>query len=80
LQPETLSRVENEKQTVGAKTDFYIRIYYALASKDPVLLDALKQALDKVLSMRRAKAPKKPPKTVAKLEHDKWALAVAAGR
>jgi putative transcriptional regulator len=81
LQPETLSRIENEKQQVGAKTDFYIRIYYAFSSKDPVLLDALKQALDKALSMRRAKAPKKPPKTVAKIEHDEWALAaVASGR
>lgn len=80
LQPETLSRVENEKQQVGAKTDFYIRIYYALSSKDPVLLDALKQALDKVLSMRRAKPPKKLPRTVAKIEHDEWALEAAAGR
>ncbi|HEV2468154.1 MAG TPA: hypothetical protein VGS78_03090 [Candidatus Sulfotelmatobacter sp.] len=79
LQPETLSRVENEKQSVGQKTDFYIRIYYAFSSKDPALLDALKQALDKALSMRRAKAPKKPPKTVAKMEHDEWALAAGAG-
>jgi DNA-binding transcriptional regulator YiaG len=80
LQPETLSRVENEKQEVGAKTDFFIRIYFALSSKDPVLLDALKEALDKVLSMRRTKAPKKPPKTVAKIEHDEWALEAVAGR
>lgn len=80
LQPETLSRVENEKQSVGAKTDFYIRIYYALSSKDPVLLDALKEALDKVLSMHRAKPPRKPPKTVAKMEHDEWALSAVAGR
>ncbi|HXX01796.1 MAG TPA: hypothetical protein VEJ00_11305 [Candidatus Acidoferrales bacterium] len=80
LQPETLSRVENEKQSVGQKTDFYIRIYYAFASKDPVLLDALKQALDKALSMRRSKPPKKLPKTVAKIEHDEWALAAGAGR
>lgn len=80
LQPETLSRVENGKQVVGPKTDFYIRIYYAFSSKDPVLLDALKEALDKALSMRRTKAPKKPPRTVAKIEHDEWALAAAAGR
>jgi putative transcriptional regulator len=80
LQPETLSRVENGKQEVGAKTDFYIRIYYALSSKDPVLLDALKEALDKALSLRRTKSPKKLPKTVAKIEHDEWALKVAAGR
>jgi DNA-binding transcriptional regulator YiaG len=80
LQPETLSRVENGKQAVGAKTDFYIRIYYALASKDPVLQDALKEALDKALSMRRSKPPKKLPKTVAKIEHDEWELAAVAGR
>jgi transcriptional regulator with XRE-family HTH domain len=80
LQPETLSRVENEKQPVGQKTDFYIRIYYALASKDPILLDALKETLDKVFSMRRSKPPKKLPKTVAKIDHDEWALAAGAGR
>jgi transcriptional regulator with XRE-family HTH domain len=80
LQPETLSRVENEKQSVGPKTDFYIRIYYAFTSKDPVLLDALKEALDKALSMHRSKPPKKLPKTVARLDHDEWALAAGAGR
>lgn len=80
LQAETLSRIENEKQAVGQKTDFYIRMYYTLASKDPVLQDALKEALDKALSMRRSKAPKKPPKTVAKIEHDKWAMAAGVGR
>jgi DNA-binding transcriptional regulator YiaG len=80
LQPETLSRIENGKQQIGARADFFIRIYYAFSSKDPVLLDALKQALDKALSMRRTKAPKKPPKTVAKIEHDEWALEAAAGR
>jgi putative transcriptional regulator len=80
LQPETLSRVENGKQEVGAKTDFYIRIYYALSSKDPVLLDALKEAPDKALSLRRTKSPKNLPKTVAKIEHDEWALKATAGR
>lgn len=78
MQPETLSRVENGKQSVGEKTDLYIRIYYALASKDPVLLDALKEALDKVLSVRRrARPPRKLPKTVAKIEHDEWSLEAA---
>lgn len=80
LQPETLSRIENEKQSVGEKTDIYIRVYYALESKDPVLMDTLKSALDIVLSAHRTKPPKKPPKTVATIEHDKWALAAAAGR
>jgi transcriptional regulator with XRE-family HTH domain len=80
LQPETLSRIENGKQSVGEKTDVYIRIYYALESKDPVLMDALKSALDRVLSAHRTKAPKKPPKTVATIEHDKWAMAANAGK
>jgi putative transcriptional regulator len=80
LQPETLSRVENEKQLIGEKAAVYIRIYYALASKDPVLLDALKEAFDKVLSARRKHAPKKPPKTVARIENDEWALEAATGR
>jgi DNA-binding transcriptional regulator YiaG len=80
VQPETLSRIENEKQPVGEKTDVYIRIYYALESKDPVLVDTLKSALDRVLSAHRSKPPKKPPKTVATIEHDEWALAAGAGR
>jgi DNA-binding transcriptional regulator YiaG len=80
LQPETLSRVENGKQTVSGKTDAYIRIYYAFASKDPVLLDTLKQAIDKVLAARRDRPPKKLPKTVAKIEHDEWSLAAVAGK
>lgn len=77
LQPETLSRVENSKQSIGSKTDMYIRIYYSLASKDPVLLDAIKEAVDKVFSQKR-KAPKKPAKTLVKMEHDEWALSDAA--
>jgi len=78
MQPETLSRVENGKQSIGEKADTYIRIYYALASKDPVLLDTLQEALDTLLAKRRKAPPKKPPKTVAKLEHDEWALAATA--
>ena|SRR5437016_2273922 len=78
LQPETLSRVENGKQAIGDKTDTYIRIYYTLASKDPVLLDAIKEAVDKVLAKHRKVRSKKPPKTIAKIEHDEWALAAAA--
>lgn len=77
LQPETLSRVENGKQSIASRTDMYIRIYYSFASKDSVLLDAMKEAVDKVLSQRR-RAPKKPPKTVVKMENDEWAVADAA--
>jgi hypothetical protein len=76
--PETLSRIENGKQSISDKADSDIRIYYALASKDPVLLDALKEALDTVLAKRRKARPKKPPKTYAKIEHDEWALEAAA--
>ena len=78
LTPETLSRVENDKQRVGKRSDSYIRIYYALASRDSVLLDAIKETLDSVLGDHKAPA-KKPPKTVAKIEHDEWAMATAAG-
>jgi len=80
LQPETLSRIENGKQKLGEKTDIYIRIYYAFESKDPVLMDTLKTALDRVLSTRRAKPPKKLPKTVATIDRNEWALGAAAGQ
>jgi putative transcriptional regulator len=78
LQPETLSRAENGRQQVSEKTDTYIRLYYTFASKDAVLMDSLKQAIDKVLATRRSKPPKKLPKTIAKVEHDEWSLAAAA--
>ena len=78
LEPETLSRVENDKQSISEKADIYIRVYYTLASKDPVLVDAMQEALDRVLTEKRKKPPKKPPKTVAKIEHDEWSLEPAA--
>jgi transcriptional regulator with XRE-family HTH domain len=78
LTPETLSRVENDKQKIGKRSDNYIRIYYALASKDSVLLDTMKETLDTVLGEHKAPT-KKPPRTVAKIEHDEWALAASAG-
>jgi transcriptional regulator with XRE-family HTH domain len=77
LEPETLSRIENGKQVLGGKTDSYIRIYYALSSKDPVLLESLKEAVDSLFGEKR-KSARKPPKTVAKIEDDEWALEAAA--
>jgi transcriptional regulator with XRE-family HTH domain len=77
LKPETLSRVENGKQQIGKRADNYIRIYYALASKDEILLDAIKEALDTVLTEQRKKPLRKPPKTVARIEHDEWTLDAA---
>lgn len=79
MEPETLSRMENGKQPISKKADSYIRLYYALASKDPVLLDTMKEALDSVLAEHRKAPGKKQPRTVAKIEHDEWALAAAAG-
>ena len=78
LQPETLSRMETGKQEIGAKTDNYIRVYYALASRDHVLLADIEKALDLVLAEKR-KRTKKPPKTVAKIsQQQEWALEAAA--
>ena len=78
LQTSTLSRVENGKQSISEKADVYIRIYYAFAAKDPVLLDALKDALDRVLAIRHKTKSTKPQKTIARIEQNQWALEAAA--
>jgi hypothetical protein len=70
--------MENGKQKISEKTDTFIRIYYTLASKDPVLLDAVKEAVEKLLERRRKSSKKKRPPTIAKIEHDEWALAPVA--
>lgn len=80
LQPETLSRVENNKQKVSLQTDSYIRVYYAFSSKDNVLIDAMKEAVDTVLNEQREAPPKKPPKTVATIKKDEWALSAVIGK
>ncbi len=78
LQPETLSRMETGKQAIGERTDNYIRIYYAFASKDTVLVDSAKEAIDLVLAEKR-KRVKKRAKTFARIDHhQEWALEAAA--
>lgn len=78
LQPETLSRMETGKQAIGEKSDNYIRIYYALASKDRVLLSTIEKALDLVLAEKR-KRTRRPAKTLARFDRQQeWALEAAA--
>lgn len=43
IEPETLSRIENDKQQAKESTDKLIRFYYAVSSGDSILLEKLKE-------------------------------------
>jgi transcriptional regulator with XRE-family HTH domain len=77
IEPETLSRIENDKQQAKESTDKLIRLYYAVSSGDPVLLDELKKALGELL--RHWTNVHSNKKLVAKVTDNEWeAEAVAA--
>ncbi|MGO9124970.1 MAG: helix-turn-helix domain-containing protein [Terriglobales bacterium] len=76
LEPETLSRIENDHLAPSERTDKLIRLYYAVASRDPGLLGQLQVNLDqKLMTWQRIVLP--PKKIVASVTNNKW-TAVAA--
>src|SRR2546429_572035 len=66
LEPETLSRIENDHLPPSERTDKLVRLYYAVASKDPLLLDQLQADLSQRL-MAWQKIVLPPKKIVAKV-------------
>jgi len=71
LEPETLSRIENDHLPASERTDKLIRLYYAVASKDPVLLGQLQINLDqKLMTWQRIEVP--PKKIVASVRDNEW--------
>lgn len=71
LEPETLSRIENDHLQASERTDKLVRLYYAVASKDPLLLDQLQADLDKrLMTWQRVIQPQK--KIVASVRHNEW--------
>jgi transcriptional regulator with XRE-family HTH domain len=76
IQPETLSRIENEHQTAGEGIDKFIRLYYVLASEDPLLTEVRRQLIDVLKSWKQADTP--PKKLVARVTNNEWQAERAA--
>ena len=77
LEPETLSRIENGHLQASERTDKFIRLYYAVASKDPVLMGQLQKDLDARL-MRWQRVTLPPKKIVASVKDNEWQPVEAA--
>jgi len=71
LEPETLSRIENNKQPASEQSDKLIRFFYALSVKDDPELAALaKKTIDELLSSwmdHRAET-----KIVKRIRNNEW--------
>jgi transcriptional regulator with XRE-family HTH domain len=76
ITPETLSRAENEHQSLGESTDKLIRLYYIFTSADDPHLSELGTEIKKVLAdWHEAQTP--PEKKVAKVTDEEWHLQAA---
>jgi transcriptional regulator with XRE-family HTH domain len=76
LEIETLSRIENGHLPASERTDKFIRLYYALASKDPVLLGQMQEDLDARLATWQRIMP--PKKIVATVTDNEWTADLVA--
>lgn len=77
VRPETLSRFETGETRVNERTDKLIRLYYAIASQDRILLDKLQNMIEALLV--HWKSTRKPAHIVSTFRDDEWkAQAVAA--
>jgi putative zinc finger/helix-turn-helix YgiT family protein len=69
VEPETLSRYENDKQPVSEPVDKLIRVYYLAFSDDPDLAE-IRKALSELIAQQQTPAPKKIVAHVS--ERDEW--------
>ena len=70
IEVETLSRIENDHVPVSGRTDRFIRMYYTLLSKDPVLVGQLEADIDtKLTNWHRITAPQN---IVATVKDNEW--------
>lgn len=77
VEPETLSRMENDKQTIGETTDKLIRMYYVWAAADDERLDAVRKRIQQALE--EWKASTAPKKVVARVNaKNEWTPAKPA--
>lgn len=70
VRPETLSRFETGETTANERTDKLIRLYYAVASQDPILMGHLRNAIQQILV--QWEHTKKPVKIVATVKGNEW--------
>jgi len=71
LEPETLSRIENDHIPVSERTDKLVRLYYAVASKDPLLLGEMQAGLNqRLMTWQRIVLP--PKRIVASIKDNEW--------
>ncbi len=70
LRPETLSRIENGDTRVNERVDKLIRLYYALQSQDPILLEKFKHELQAILASWKYSPA--PSKIVATVKGNEW--------
>jgi transcriptional regulator with XRE-family HTH domain len=77
LEPETLSRIENEHLPASERTDKLIRFYYALASGDPILLKQVQEGIDKMLAAYQNAESLPPKKIVASIKNNEWSPVAA---
>ncbi len=76
LEPETLSRIENDHLPASERTDKLIRLYYAVASKDPLLLGEMQTDLDqKLMAWQRIVLP--PKRIITSVIDNEWTLVAA---
>jgi len=76
VRPETLSRFETGETRTNERTDKLIRLYYALASNDPILIKRLRDAVLEAL-LASWKRTRIPATIVATVKDNEWE-AVAA--
>jgi len=70
VRSETLCRFETGETSTNERTDKLMRLYYALASEDPVLIEGLRQAVQELLAKwQRTNAP---AKIVATVKDNGW--------
>lgn len=74
ITPETLSRAENEHQSLGEPTDKLIRLYYAFSATDDPHLAEFRKQIENVLSEWREAAHTPPKKRVAKVTNHEWRI------
>ncbi len=71
LEPETLSRIENDHIPVSERTDKLVRLYYAVAAKDPQLLGEMQAGLhQRLMTWQRTVLP--PKRIVAAIKDNEW--------
>lgn len=76
VDPATMSRIENGRQSAGEPTDKLIRLRYAISASDDVLLHDLAQDVDRLL--REWVGSSVPKKIVKSVKDNKWSAGKSA--